>query len=350
MAPLLQFKAGRSFRQGETNEVVSNPDRGLIYLEEEDGLLHFYYKDLATSSILEDLIIFPGDASFQPANKAHRVSVLKFNSSSARHFFWHQDASLSEQEFEQRGRRVNELIGGDETDGDADADAGMQVEAAAPAPTATSTTRGGPPPVSGQQALQLENILSAFRAASGTGGQPSTTSAAGGGDMQALQAALRRAGSSSGPADLETPLSLPEYTLPDVLPSSALTRLVASLPSDAVAHLASFLPATLSTTSGDDNTATQRASVVRALTSPEFRRATASLDRALRTGATAPVLRSLGMARGEEGVDEFLREIAATAGTRPGTDTNANAGEEQRERGENEGERGTGGAGDRMQE
>lgn len=99
MAPLLEFRAGRSFRQGETNEVVSNPDRGsvvrsslpsrahvidspsspsrtrrLIYLEEEDGLLHFFYKDLATSSVLEDLIIFPGDASFQIANKVSSCS------------------------------------------------------------------------------------------------------------------------------------------------------------------------------------------------------------------------------------------------------------------------------------
>jgi len=28
MAPIIQFKAGRSFREGETNQVVSQPDRG----------------------------------------------------------------------------------------------------------------------------------------------------------------------------------------------------------------------------------------------------------------------------------------------------------------------------------
>ncbi|GAA5976109.1 hypothetical protein JCM5350_000316 [Sporobolomyces pararoseus] len=298
MAPLLQFKTGRSFREGQSNQVVSNPDRGLVYLEEEDGLLHFYYKDLATSSVLEDLIIFPGDASFQIANKAHRVSVLKFNSSSARHFFWHQDQNLSEQDFEERGKKVNELIGSEDSTGGE----GMEVEAApvasssSSAPAASSTTqsqtqtRGGPPPVSGQQALQLENILSAFRAASGgKSGSSSST----GSEMQALQSALRGSGSN------------PEFTLPDVLPSSALTSLISSLSDSSLSHLSSFLPTSLPYSTP----ATQRASLIRALTSPEFKRSTSSLDRALRTGATGPVLRSLGMERGEQGVEEFLQEI-----------------------------------------
>lgn len=69
MAPLLQFKAGRAARRGETNWVDPSPGRGsvlplsdsssppltttlysLVYLQEEDGLLHFYYKDLEHDS------------------------------------------------------------------------------------------------------------------------------------------------------------------------------------------------------------------------------------------------------------------------------------------------------------
>ncbi|GAA5952543.1 hypothetical protein JCM3765_002201 [Sporobolomyces pararoseus] len=326
MAPLLQFKAGRSFREGQSNQVVSNPDRGLVYLEEEDGLLHFYYKDLTTSSVLEDLIIFPGDASFQIANKAHRVSVLKFNSSSARHFFWHQDQNLSEQEFEERGKKVNELIGSEESAGAE----GMEVEAApvasssssAPAASATQTqtqTRGGPPPVTGQQAIQLENILSAFRAASGG----KSGSSSGETEMQALRSALRGSGST------------PEFTLPDVLPSSALTSLISSLPDSSLSHLSSFLPPSLPSSTP----ATQRASLIRALTSPEFKRSTQSLDRALRTGATGPVLRSLGMERGEEGVEEFLQEILR------GVEKNGDAAEKE-EKPKEEGE----GADEKMQE
>ncbi|GAA5907204.1 uncharacterized protein JCM6883_006177 [Sporobolomyces salmoneus] len=311
MAPLLQFKAGRSFREGQTNQVVSNPDRGLIYLEEEDDLLHFRYKDLSSSSVLEDLIIFPGDAHFAVANKEHRVSVLKFNSSSARHFFWHQDQGLTEQDFEQRTKKVNELIGSEEAEATgAEEGSGMQVEEAAPVASTSSSSapqasaRGGPPPVSGQQALQLENILSAFRAASGN---KAGSSSSGGAEMQALQSALRGSGGA------------PEFTLPDVLPSSALTSLISSLPDSSLSHLSSFLPPSLPSSTP----ATQRASLIRALTSPEFKRSTSSLDRALRTGATGPVLRSLGMERGEEGVEEFLNEIMKEAEKTKGEETSA---------------------------
>jgi len=109
---------------------LTTPSCSLVYLEEEDGLLHFYYKDLSSSSVVEDLIIFPGDATFKIANKSNKVSVLKFNSSSARHFFWHQDQGLSEDEFEARGKRVNELIGGETEEGEAETTSGMEVEAA----------------------------------------------------------------------------------------------------------------------------------------------------------------------------------------------------------------------------
>ncbi|GAA5930477.1 uncharacterized protein JCM15063_004818 [Sporobolomyces koalae] len=308
MAPLLQFKAGRSFREGETNQVVSQPDRGLIYLEEEDGLLHFYYKDLTTSQIVEDLIIFPGDASFKVAHKPSRVSVLKFNSSSARHFFWHQDANLSEQEFEERGKRVNELIGGDEDEHSGAGEGEMQVEATpstSAAPAATGAVRGGPPPVSGQQALQLESILSAFRSASSSSAAGSSSKATNsGGDLEALQSALRGARQAGGGGQ-------PEYTLPDVLPTSALTSLLESLPPASLAHLSSFLPTSSSLPISTPEE--QRSSLVRTVTSPEFKRATSSFDRALRTGATGPVLRSLGMQTGEQGVEEFVDEVQRIA-------------------------------------
>lgn len=38
------------------------------------------------------------------------MHVLKFSSSSARFFFWHQDVDASHDE--ERARKVNELIGG----------------------------------------------------------------------------------------------------------------------------------------------------------------------------------------------------------------------------------------------
>lgn len=106
-------------------------------LEEEDGLLHFYYRDLSHSSrpILEDLIIFPGDASFLPVPTATstssdsatppRVHVLKFASSSARSFYWEQEVDWTAEQYRDRTNKVNELIGGTVPEDDA----AMEVEA-----------------------------------------------------------------------------------------------------------------------------------------------------------------------------------------------------------------------------
>ncbi|GAA5820871.1 hypothetical protein JCM3770_007277 [Rhodotorula araucariae] len=296
-AALLQFKAGRAERQGNSNTVVPQPGRGLVYLQEEDGLMHFCYKDLDSDTLVEDLIVFPGDATFQQATD--RVHVLKFNSSSARHFFWHQDLDLDPDEFARRGRTVNDLIG-------AEPAAHMDVEPEAPArlndvfmssppaastvpaavPAAASTSDAAPPAAPGSadaplgnaaQLAQLQNILASL----------------GGG-----------AGGTAG--------GVPDFALPDVLPPSAASALVASLPPASLSLLATFLPASphLPTSTPSET----RASLARALRSPEYRRALASLDRALRTGATGPLVASLGLpARAAQGTSEFLEEVQRKA-------------------------------------
>ena len=43
---------------------LCGPSDRLVLVEEEDGLLHFRYKDLEANAVTEDLILFPGDASF----------------------------------------------------------------------------------------------------------------------------------------------------------------------------------------------------------------------------------------------------------------------------------------------
>ncbi len=57
---------------------------------------------------LQDLILFPGDATFNPVSPSSRVYVLRFTSSSARHFYWMQDVEDSQDA--RRARRVNDLI------------------------------------------------------------------------------------------------------------------------------------------------------------------------------------------------------------------------------------------------
>ncbi|GAA5913921.1 hypothetical protein JCM6882_004396 [Rhodosporidiobolus microsporus] len=297
--PLLQFKAGRATRQGDTNTVVCEPDRGLITIEEQDGLLHFLYTSLSSPArpVLDDLIIFPGDASFLSVPSSSpaygRAHCLKFNSSSARHFYWSQDAELSAEEYEARGRTVNELIGGsvEEESGamEVEADPSSAPAPAAapfetPAPNRTADSAPGAPKKgfgSEAQMAQLQNILASLGGGAGAGGS-------GGGFGGMGQA--------------------PSFTLPDVLPPSAALSLLHSLPPSSLAHLSSFLPPPPNLPTSTP--AEQLASLARAVSSPEFRRALASLDRALRTGATGPLVQGLGMGqRAAEGTEEFLEEV-----------------------------------------
>lgn len=85
----LAFKAGRCFRRAGTNFVDANPTKGAIVLSNgEDGLLHFTWKDRATGALGEDLILFPGDATFEKVAQAPggRTYVLRFESSDQKHF------------------------------------------------------------------------------------------------------------------------------------------------------------------------------------------------------------------------------------------------------------------------
>lgn len=51
--PLLAFKAGRYVRRGETNFLDALPTKGAISMFNEDGLLHFQWKNRETNAIDE---------------------------------------------------------------------------------------------------------------------------------------------------------------------------------------------------------------------------------------------------------------------------------------------------------
>ncbi|KAG0015119.1 hypothetical protein BGZ80_010037 [Entomortierella chlamydospora] len=108
---LLEFKAGRCFRVTGTDTVK------LVYLEREDGLMHFYWKNRETQEVQEDLILFPGDAefSFVPQCTTGRVALLRFKSSSQKMFYWLQEASTARDQIILE--QVNALI---HTEGDED--------------------------------------------------------------------------------------------------------------------------------------------------------------------------------------------------------------------------------------
>lgn len=85
---ILAFKAGRAFRRAGTNFVDASPTKGAIVLTNEEGLIHFMWKDRTTGEVGEDLILFPGDAKLEkvPQSSWGRTYVLKFESSDQKHF------------------------------------------------------------------------------------------------------------------------------------------------------------------------------------------------------------------------------------------------------------------------
>ncbi|KAL1914728.1 uncharacterized protein VTP21DRAFT_7986 [Calcarisporiella thermophila] len=108
---LIEFKAGKLFREGNTNLVKPDLRKGLVYMNvTEDQLLHFCWKDRRTNQVEEDLIIFPEEAEFVKVEQASngRVYLLRFKSSSQKHFFWMQDAKADKDE--DISQRVNRLI------------------------------------------------------------------------------------------------------------------------------------------------------------------------------------------------------------------------------------------------
>ncbi|KAK4051632.1 hypothetical protein OIV83_002772 [Microbotryomycetes sp. JL201] len=285
MPRLVQFKAGRCERQGNTNTVVPVPGRGLITIEEEDGLLHFRFKDLDANAVIEDLILFEGDASFIKASE--RVHCLKFSSSSARSFYWHQNVDPSKDA--ENARRVNELIGGTVDQEGSAMDVEGEVTAAPIA--STSTTAPAPAPFE-TPAPQTRQASSSSDVA------PAAPRKAIGSDQQLaqLQDILAGLRGQAGPK--------PEFTLPDVLPPSEMQAILYTNPSLAT-KLYPFLPPEIPKTFEN---------VLKALTSPEFQRTLSSLDRALRTGATGPLMSNLGLPRDAAlGVENFLEEIQKQA-------------------------------------
>ena len=107
--PLMVIKAGRAFRREGTNMVDHSPSKGAIFLYKEECLLRLQWKSNPNERVEEvsfrsrlqiiyrlisdwygyqDLLLFPGDASFVKVDNAPggRTYVLKFSSSNQKHF------------------------------------------------------------------------------------------------------------------------------------------------------------------------------------------------------------------------------------------------------------------------
>ncbi|KAI0648040.1 proteasome complex subunit Rpn13 ubiquitin receptor-domain-containing protein [Trametes meyenii] len=273
----LAFKAGRAFRRGNTNFVDPDPTKGAILLQSgEDGLLHFIWKNRTTNYFDEDLILFPGDATFAKVEQSAwgRTYVLKFSSSNQRHFFWMQDANSSRDE--EFVGNVNRLL----------ADPSIvpiwYSEGYNPnTQSAGPSTSAGPPsgPAAGSSQAP-------------TGGYQATPEELA--RIRSLVSTLGAGGSVAQPA--------PELSLTDVLTPANLRPLFTARPELAQAlfpHLPPDLPSppTVET-------------LERVVSSPQFRAAVRNLDMALRTGLLGGLVRTLGLPEeAGTGVEPFLRAL-----------------------------------------
>ncbi|TDZ13007.1 Proteasomal ubiquitin receptor ADRM1-B [Colletotrichum spinosum] len=134
ISPILTFKAGicDADTSSKPYKVKPKAEAGYIYLYHEDDLIHFCWRprSAALDSPDLDLVMVPMDGEFvphapvdQPTSKTNgRIFVLKFASSSQRHFFWLQskpqsrngDASWFSPRDKKLGEIVHALLQGDE--------------------------------------------------------------------------------------------------------------------------------------------------------------------------------------------------------------------------------------------
>ncbi|KIY44817.1 adhesion regulating molecule [Fistulina hepatica ATCC 64428] len=272
---LLAFKAGRAFRT-EGNTVAPSPEKGAIWLvKTDDELLHFQWKSRPSDEVLEDLILFPADASFSLVSGSQRVYVLKFSSSDQRHFFWMQNASTERDE--EFVRNVNRLLED---------------------PDFAPFWPNPPPPPN------PEAVVDAARLLASPAVNPSTSAPAPGSgvtqeQIQQLSALLASAAASAS-------VSAPDMSLSDILTPANVTALLASHP-EVVPALFPHLPPDLPVPPSADV-------LSRIVNTPQFRSTLSTLDTALRTGLLGNLVRGLGLPE-EAGtsIAAFLRGIEEQA-------------------------------------
>ncbi|KAN0123477.1 adhesion regulating molecule [Russula decolorans] len=266
---ILAFKAGRAFRRDDTNTVEPSAAKGAIVIERgEDEELHFMWKNRETEETEENLILFPPDASFVSVPQASgRVYVLKFSSSDQRHFFWMQDAS-SERD-EEFAFHVNRLL---------------QIPGYIPVWDVADNLSASQTPGAS---------TSAQVAAPAGAGQPTPEQLS---HLRSLVAQM-----SGGAVAAE-----PELSLTDVLSADNLNPLFASHP-ELIQTIFPHLPPDLPAGPSPEV-------LSQIISSPQFRAAVASFDRALRTGLLGGLVRQLGLPEeAGTGVEAFLRAIREQA-------------------------------------
>ncbi|KAI9205934.1 proteasome complex subunit Rpn13 ubiquitin receptor-domain-containing protein [Polychytrium aggregatum] len=255
---LVEILAGKCERVASSNLIKPDNRKGVLILSvsDEDGLTHLYWKDRTLNAVQDDWIVFPNDASLQKIGMA-RTYVLKFVSSSERHFFWIQDPDEAKdaETIEQFNTLINNPPALDDEDGDdvgdehddsmqdIEQEAGPQQSSSHPVPL---QPHGMSQPLGSLTLEQLRSIL---------------------------------AGIPSGPGQAE----IKDINLAAVLTADNVSPLL----NDAAVceRLSKNLPASDASATGIRET----------LQSPQFRHSLRSLTKAIQSGQLGPMLREFGI-------------------------------------------------------
>ena len=90
--PLLQMKAGKMTLNNTT--VTSDARKGLLVLRKsEDGLMHLIWKDRNSGAVVDDLIVFEGDATMRRVEECADgfCMLLEFSQTARKLFFYSQE-------------------------------------------------------------------------------------------------------------------------------------------------------------------------------------------------------------------------------------------------------------------
>ncbi|KAF9122729.1 hypothetical protein BGW39_009543 [Mortierella sp. 14UC] len=291
--PLLEFKAGRCFRTSGTDTVKPDPTKGLVYLEEEDGLMHFFWKNRTSGEIEDDLILFPGDAELiaVPQCTTGRVVMLQFKSSSQKLFYWLQEASTARDQIILQ--HVNSLIHSQEDEEEyLDEDAAMEdVEATPASESAAAIAPSAAFAPAAPIASSTTNPSTTAPAAAAAGSSSLTAS-----QMDQLRHLL-------GGLQVPQQQQRSNLRLDHILTPGAVAPLLNN--PEICAALFPHLP------ESSERTPEEIQAIVR---TPQFSAALVSLSTALESGQLGPLLRQFGLGpNAGNGVEGFLSSIQEQA-------------------------------------
>lgn len=108
--PLVEFRAGRMDYNDTTKKVTPDKRKGQIQLTQTaDGLMKFQWKDRTNGQVVEELFLFPEEATFKRVKQCTtgRVYILEFKTGKM-NFYWMQDPSDSKDE--ENANKINQFI------------------------------------------------------------------------------------------------------------------------------------------------------------------------------------------------------------------------------------------------